>query len=111
LRAGRLDEAEKTFEEALAINSDMEHLRLTTQAKLAMVYLAQGKTDQALALTSEIWQAVEPERGQGFPFPISHKNDVRMFHHLSSLRRCARKKCPGSSSRCTQTNSGWNRRL
>ena len=83
LRAGRLVEAEKTFEEALAINSDMDHLRMTTQSKLAMVYLAQGKTEQALAFASEIWQAVEPERGQGLPFPIK-----TMFECFTVFQAC-----------------------
>jgi predicted ATPase/DNA-binding SARP family transcriptional activator len=83
LRAGRLTEAEKTFKEALAINSDMDHLRMTTQSKLAMVYLAQGKTEQALAFASEIWQAVEPERGQGLPFPIK-----TMFECFTIFQAC-----------------------
>jgi tetratricopeptide (TPR) repeat protein len=83
LRAGRLDEAEKTFDEALAINNDMEHLRLTTQSKLAMVYLAQGKTEQALAFASEMWQAVEPKCGQGLPFPIE-----TMFECVTIFQAC-----------------------
>jgi hypothetical protein len=61
----------------------MNHLRMTTQSKLAMVYLAQGKTDQALAFASEIWQAVEPERGQGLPFPIK-----TMFECFTIFQAC-----------------------
>lgn len=70
MRNGRSLEAAVTFAEALAINQDLEHLRLTTQAKLATAYLAQGKPDAALALADEVWPAVEPTSGRGLPFPI-----------------------------------------
>jgi hypothetical protein len=63
-------EAEISFNEALIINRDVDYLRLTTQAKLAQVYLAQGKSAAALALADEVWQAVEPTGGSGLPFPI-----------------------------------------
>jgi predicted ATPase/DNA-binding SARP family transcriptional activator/Tfp pilus assembly protein PilF len=70
LRTGRLAEAEINFNEALIINRNVDYLRLTTQAKLAQVYLAQGKSAAALALADEVWQAVEPTGGSGLPFPI-----------------------------------------
>ena len=70
LRAGRLAEAESSFDEALTLYQDMEHLRITSQAKLALVYLAQGEARQALALVDEIWQAIAARRGRGLPFPI-----------------------------------------
>lgn len=70
-QAGRLVEAEITFDEAITINGDTSHLRLTSQAKLAMVYLAQGKRDEALALADNVWQAIEPTGGKGLPFPIN----------------------------------------
>ena len=70
MRNGRSAEAAVTFAEALTINQDLEHLRLTTQAKLAQVYLALGKSAAALALANEVWQAVEPTGGSGLPFPI-----------------------------------------
>lgn len=67
---GRAAEAEVTFAEALAINQDLEHLRLTTLAKLATAYLAQGKSAAALALADEVWPAVAQTGGSGLPFPI-----------------------------------------
>jgi predicted ATPase/DNA-binding SARP family transcriptional activator len=70
MRNGRSAEAEMTFTEALTINQDLEHLRLTTQAKLATAYLAQSKPGAALALADEVWPAVEPTGGSGLPFPI-----------------------------------------
>jgi predicted ATPase/DNA-binding SARP family transcriptional activator len=70
LRNGRSAEAAVTFTEALAINQDQEHLRLTTQAKLATAYLAQSKSAAALALADEVWQAIEPTGGRGLPLPI-----------------------------------------
>ncbi len=70
LQMGRVAEAEINFNEALIINRDVDYLRLTTQAKLAQVYLAQGKSAAALALADEVWQAVEPTGGSGLPFPI-----------------------------------------
>jgi predicted ATPase/DNA-binding SARP family transcriptional activator len=70
LRTGRLAEAEINFNEALIINRNVDYLRLTTQAKLAQVYLAQNKAPAALALADEVWQAVEPTGGRGLPFPI-----------------------------------------
>lgn len=70
LRTGRLAEAEIIFDEALTINREVDYLRVTTQAKLAQVYLARNKAPAALALADEVWQAVEPTGGQGLPFPI-----------------------------------------
>ncbi|MEZ4594814.1 MAG: BTAD domain-containing putative transcriptional regulator [Chloroflexota bacterium] len=70
LRTGRTAEAKANFEEALALNQDLEHLRLTTQAKLAQTYLALGNLQTALRLANEVWQAVAPSRGNGLPFPI-----------------------------------------
>ena len=68
--AGRLDEAEKILNEALAINHDLEHMRLTSLSKLATVYLAQGNSQRALAIANEVWQVVEQIQGRGLPFPI-----------------------------------------
>lgn len=68
--AGRLTEAEITFNEALTINRDTDHLCMTSQTKLAMVHLAQGKPQQALTLVEEVWATIEPTRGEGLPFPI-----------------------------------------
>jgi len=70
LRTGRLAEAEITFDEALTINRDVDYLRLTTQAKVAQVYLAQGKSQAALALADEVWRAIEPTGGSGLSLPI-----------------------------------------
>jgi predicted ATPase/DNA-binding SARP family transcriptional activator len=70
LGSGRLTEAEISFNEALIINRDVDYLRLTSQAKLATAYLAQGKPDAALTLADEVWPAVEPTGGRGLPFPI-----------------------------------------
>jgi tetratricopeptide (TPR) repeat protein len=68
---GWLNEAELTFEEAVALNGDTPHLRLTTQAKQALVYLAQGKREESLALADKVWRAIEPSAGKGLPFPIN----------------------------------------
>jgi tetratricopeptide (TPR) repeat protein len=68
---GRLTEAELTVDEALELNNDTDHLRLTTQAQLATIYLAQGnRDDEAFALADVIWQAIAPNEGEGLPFPI-----------------------------------------
>ena len=40
LRQGWLTEAEITLDEAVDLSSDLHHLKLTAQAKLATVYLA-----------------------------------------------------------------------
>jgi tetratricopeptide (TPR) repeat protein len=70
LGGGRIAEAEISFDEGLIINRDVDYLRLTTQAKLAQVYLVQGKSEAALALADEVWQAIEPTGGNGLPCPI-----------------------------------------
>jgi tetratricopeptide (TPR) repeat protein len=70
LQMGRVAEAEISFNEALIINRDVDYLRLTTQAKLAQVYLAQSKSAAALALADEVWRAIEPTGGSGLPCPI-----------------------------------------
>jgi tetratricopeptide (TPR) repeat protein len=70
MRNGRSAEAAVTFADALAVNQELEHLRLTSQAKLATAYLAQGKSDAALTLADEVWPAIEPTGGSGLPFPI-----------------------------------------
>lgn len=61
---GRLDEAELTLDEAIALNDDVPHIGLTAQAKQAPVYLAQGKREAALALAGKVWQQVEPTAGK-----------------------------------------------
>jgi tetratricopeptide (TPR) repeat protein len=71
LRQGWLTEAEITLDEAITLNNDLHHLKLTAQAKLATVYLAQGKSQAALALADKVWQAIEPTGGKGLPFPIN----------------------------------------
>jgi predicted ATPase/DNA-binding SARP family transcriptional activator len=83
LQAGRLAEAEITFDEAITINGDTPHLRLTSQAKQAMVYLAQGRRDEALALVDKVWQAIEPSGGKGLPFPIN-----TMYECYSIFQAC-----------------------
>ena len=70
-RQGRLDEAELTLDEAVTLNDDVPHLGLTAQAKQALIYLAQGKRDQALALADKVWQEIEPTGGKGLPFPVN----------------------------------------
>jgi predicted ATPase/DNA-binding SARP family transcriptional activator len=71
VQQGRLDEAELTLDEAITLNDDVPHMRLTAQAKQALVYLAQGKREEALALADTIWQAIEPTVGKGLPFPVN----------------------------------------
>jgi tetratricopeptide (TPR) repeat protein len=71
LRTGRLVEAEITFDEAITINGDIPHLRVTSQAKQAMVYLAQGKSRAALTLADKVWQALEPTGGKDLPLPVN----------------------------------------
>jgi tetratricopeptide (TPR) repeat protein len=83
LQAGRLAEAEITFDEAITINGDTPHLRLTSQAKQAMVYLAQGRRDEALALVDKVWQAIEPSGGKGLPFPVN-----TMYECYSIFQAC-----------------------
>lgn len=68
---GWLDEAELTLDEAITLNGDTHHLKLTAQAKQALVYLAQGKRKEALTLASKVWQQVETTAGKGLPFPIN----------------------------------------
>jgi predicted ATPase/Flp pilus assembly protein TadD len=70
MRNDRSTEAAVTFADALVINQELEHLRLTSQAKLATAYLAQGKPDAALTLADKVWPAIEPTGGSGLPFPI-----------------------------------------
>jgi len=71
LEQGWLMEAELTLDEALELNNDNDHLRVTTQAQLATIYLAQGnRTDEAFALVDIVWQAIAPNEGEGLPFPI-----------------------------------------
>ncbi|MEM7034031.1 MAG: hypothetical protein AAF629_31105, partial [Chloroflexota bacterium] len=67
---GWLAEAELTLDEALAFNRDQPHARLTVQTKQALVYLAQGKSEQAQRLVNTVWQAIEPTGGKHLPFPI-----------------------------------------
>jgi tetratricopeptide (TPR) repeat protein len=83
LQAGRLAEAEITFDEAITINGDTPHLRLTSQAKQAMVYLAQGRRNEALALVDKVWQAIEPSGGKGLPFPVN-----TMYECYSIFQAC-----------------------
>ncbi|MCB0168422.1 MAG: tetratricopeptide repeat protein, partial [Anaerolineae bacterium] len=71
LRVGRLTEAELTLDEAKALNDDVPHMRLTTQAKQAKVYLAQGKREAALALADAVWREIEPTGGAGLPLPLN----------------------------------------
>ena len=71
LRAGRLAEAEITFDEAAKLNDDLPHISLTTQVKQAMVYLAQDRPEMALALVQKAWTQLEPNHGGGLPFPLN----------------------------------------
>jgi predicted ATPase/DNA-binding SARP family transcriptional activator len=68
---GWLTEAELTLDEALELNNDFDHLRVTTQAQLATIYLAQGnRDDEAFALADVVWPDIAPNEGEGLPFPI-----------------------------------------
>jgi tetratricopeptide (TPR) repeat protein len=67
---GWLTEAELTFDEAITLNSDIHHMKLTSQAKQAVVYLAQGKHQAALALADKVWYEIEPNEATGLPFPL-----------------------------------------
>ena len=71
LRQGWLSEAEITLDEAVDMSNDLHHLKVTAQAKLATIYLAQGKSQEALTLVNNVWQAIEPTGGKGLPFPIN----------------------------------------
>ena len=81
LRTGHLTEAEITFDEAIAVNSDTPHLHLTSQCKQAVVYLTQGRHDEALALADKIWQAIESTAGEGLPFPINTMYECYAVFH------------------------------
>lgn len=82
---GWLTEAELTFDEAIALNNDVDHLRLTSQAKQAVVYLAQGQREkEALALVDGVWQEIEPDKGAGLPFPIH-----TLYECYSVFQACA----------------------
>ena len=81
---GWLDEAEITFDEAITLNADLPHMRLTSQAKQAMVYLAQSRRREALSLVDEVWDKVEPNQGAGLPFPIH-----TMYECYSVFQACA----------------------
>ncbi|MCA9989163.1 MAG: tetratricopeptide repeat protein, partial [Anaerolineales bacterium] len=70
LATGRSTEAKANFSEALALNQNLDHLRLTSQAKLAQACLALDDSAEALQLADVVWRAIEPNRGQGLPFPI-----------------------------------------
>lgn len=71
LRAGRLAEAEITFDEAIRLNADLPHMLLTAQVKQAIVYLAQGKLEKALDLVQKAWPQLESKHGAGLPFPLN----------------------------------------
>ena len=87
LSAGWLEEAEKTFNEALVINRDMRYLYMTTQSDLAMVYLAQDKQQQALTFADEIWKSIAPTQGKGLPFPIKTLFECySIFHACGDAR-------------------------
>jgi predicted ATPase/DNA-binding SARP family transcriptional activator len=71
LRAGRLAEAEITFDEAIRLNGHLPHMSLTTRIKQAMVYWAQDKPEKALVLVQEAWPQLESNNGAGLPFPLN----------------------------------------
>ena len=81
LHTGRASEATIYFHEALILNGDVDHLRLTTQAKLAQAYLAQSKSLAALALVHEVWAAVESTGGQGLPYPVHTMVECHTVFH------------------------------
>ncbi|VAW39686.1 hypothetical protein MNBD_CHLOROFLEXI01-1856 [hydrothermal vent metagenome] len=84
LQKGRLAEAEITFDEAIALNDNLDYLRLTSQAKQALVYLAQGQREkEALTLADMVWQEIEPNGGASLPFPIH-----TMYESYSVFRAC-----------------------
>ena len=60
----------------------MHHLKLTSQAKLATVYLAQGKRkDESLALADSVWRAIESNEGAGLPFPLNTMYECYSIFH------------------------------
>ena len=68
---GWLTEAELTLDEAIELNKDVAHLKVTAEAQLATNYLTQGnRRDEAFALVNKVWQAITPNEGDGLPFPI-----------------------------------------
>jgi predicted ATPase/DNA-binding SARP family transcriptional activator len=76
-RSGRLDEAEIILDEAVLLNSDLAHMLLTSQAKLARVYLAQdNRLEEALALADTVWRAIEPSEAAGLPFPLHTMHEI-----------------------------------
>jgi hypothetical protein len=81
---GWLTEAELTFDEAISLNSDIHHMKLTSQAKQAVVYLAQGKHQTALALADKVWYEIEPHEGAGLPFPLH-----TMYECYSVFQACS----------------------
>ncbi|MCB0174884.1 MAG: tetratricopeptide repeat protein [Anaerolineae bacterium] len=81
LRAGRLAEAELTLDEAITLNVDLPHMRLTSQAKQAKVYLAQGQREAALALADAVWREIEPTGGAGLPLPLDTLDECCSVFH------------------------------
>ncbi len=69
-RIGRFAAAEITFKEAIALEKDEEHMRLTALMKLAELYLAQGRMAESVALADEVWTSSAPTGGRDLPSPI-----------------------------------------
>jgi tetratricopeptide (TPR) repeat protein len=68
---GWLTEAELTLNEAIQLNKELDHLRVTTETQLATIYLVRGnRRDEAFSLVDRAWQAIAPNEGEGLPFPI-----------------------------------------
>lgn len=69
-KIGRFTAAEITLKEAVALESDEEHMRLTAVMKLAELYLMQGRLAESVALADEVWRAIAPTSGRDLPSPI-----------------------------------------
>jgi len=90
LEQGWLMEAELTLDEALELNNDIDHIRVTTQAQLATIYLAQGnRMDEAFALVDIVWQAIAPNEGKGLPFPIKTMYECYLVFKVCGDERAA----------------------
>lgn len=82
LAQGWLSEAELTLDEAITLNDDLYHLKLTAQAQQTAVYLAQGnRLDAAWNLADTVWRAIEPNDGAGLPFPIKTMVECYLIFH------------------------------
>lgn len=71
LRLGRLDEAEREMRNAVVVSSELPSLRVTAEAGLARVLVAQGKADEALALARRAHAPPEPNVVPELPMALT----------------------------------------